>query len=725
MLQGLKRISKKSIPNDILSGIIIALVSIPISMGYAQIAGLPAVYGLYGSVLPIIVFAFMSSSPQYIFGVDAAPAALVGGVLATMGITAGTDQAINTVPLITFYTAVWLLLFYIFKAGRLTQYVSTPVMGGFISGICATIILMQIPKLFGGTSGTGEIHELLIHIAEQAVLGVNIKSLCVGLVCIAAILLSKKFIPKFPMSVAVMLISAILQYFTGFADKLGIATLPAVEKGLGTFSLPDFTLMSPIDGMSVSLTIAIVIMAETLLAENNFAMKNNYKINDNNEVLTFGVCNIAGAMIGVCPLNGSVSRTSMNEQFSGKSQLTSIVAAAVMVLILLFGTGFIQYLPVPVLTAIVICALLGAIEFDLAKKLRKINKKEFWIFIAAFMGVLIFGTIYGVVIGVILSFVNVIIRESDPPRSFLGVVNGRGGFFNLEHNLTARPIKNVVIYRFRANLFFANVKVFREDIENSVDAQTKCVIVDAGGIGSIDTTGASTLESIYRMLKDRGIRFYLTEHMYSVNDQLRKLGLGYIIEEGGVRRTITAALRAQGLTKPYPIDLNEDDNEKDLDTVNFKEQLLNEFEWAYGDEAQKHIDEYTQDILNHASKSNLDADSILSLANLWEGLASFDEDILLESLELRISELSQKTGIEEDKLGNMIEERREKIYQYVKSSDEESFNKLRKRRHEKMRLLREHSPELYETLHKYHEEIVHLRKQHIEHEKNNVSFDEE
>ena len=126
-------------------------------MGYAQIAGLPAVYGLYGSVFPIIIFGLLSTSRQFVFGVDAAPAALVGAALVTLGVTPGTEQAMQVVPVITFFTALWLLVFFLFKAGKLVNYISTPVMGGFISGICTTIILMQVPKLYGAGAGTGEL----------------------------------------------------------------------------------------------------------------------------------------------------------------------------------------------------------------------------------------------------------------------------------------------------------------------------------------------------------------------------------------------------------------------------------------------------------------------------------------------------------------------------------------------------------------------------------------
>ena len=164
----LRHYDKKNLSKDIVAGIIIMAVSIPISMGYAQIAGLPAVYGLYGSVFPILAFALFSTSPQFILGVDAAPAALVGAALLSLNIESGTSEAIAAVGMLTFFVALWLLAFSVLKAGKLVNFISTPVMGGFISGICTTIILMQVPKILGGTAGTGELLELAEHIAETA-----------------------------------------------------------------------------------------------------------------------------------------------------------------------------------------------------------------------------------------------------------------------------------------------------------------------------------------------------------------------------------------------------------------------------------------------------------------------------------------------------------------------------------------------------------------------------
>ena len=179
-----KGYQRKWLGQDVLSGVVIAAVSIPISMGYAQIAGLPAVYGLYGSLLPVILFALLSTSPQFIFGVDAAPAAMIGGVLGGMGIAMGSAEAERVVPVLTFYVGIWLLLFALLRAGRVLRFVSTSVMGGFISGICCTIILMQLPKLMGGTAGTGELPELVRHLVR-----VQVHPLSLGLGAAALVIL--------------------------------------------------------------------------------------------------------------------------------------------------------------------------------------------------------------------------------------------------------------------------------------------------------------------------------------------------------------------------------------------------------------------------------------------------------------------------------------------------------------------------------------------------------
>lgn len=696
----MKNYKKENIFPDILAGIIIAAVSIPISMGYAQIAGLPAVYGLYGSVLPIIVFGLLSTSRQFIFGVDAAPAALVGAALVTMGITPGTEDAMRIVPVITFFTAIWLLAFFLFKAGKLVNYISTPVMGGFISGICATIILMQIPKLYGAGAGTGEFFELFEHIATT-VKAANVPSIVMGVIALVILLISRRVIPKFPMAICVMAAGAIMSCFIDM-DQYGIVCLSKVSRDLPSLIVPQIDMRMLPNILTVSLSVAVVIMAETLLAENNFAQKNRYKIDDNQELLAFGVANLAAAFTGCCPINGSVSRTTMNEQYGGRTQLTGIVAGVVMIVILLCGTGFIGYLPVPVLTAIVISALYSAMEFDLAVKLWKVSKSEFYIFCGAFLGVLILGTINGVLVGMILSFVAVIKRAADPPRNFLGLVPGHSEFLALEKFKHAYPIQHVVIYRFSSNLFFANIATFQKDIMEAVKKgtgdDTKAIIVDASAIGSVDVTAAKTLRIMYDTLADMGIKLYITEHIGQLNVQLRKLGLGDMIENGSVRQTMERALADCGLTSPYPLvgvhNSYHDIKRKRTDT------MVQELVWAFGDDAEDVIERHIQESIR-SMKNGVDMDQIMS--GFWSQMDIQDEDEWLEHMESHIEEIVRVTGEDENKIAEHIEIRRRQLYDRLEEEHPEFVERYKARRARMDERLKKHNPAAYKVVMKLRE----------------------
>lgn len=701
----MKYFRKENLTKDILSGIIVALVSIPIAMGYAQVAGLPAVYGLYGSVLPILVYGFFTSSPQFVFGVDATPAALVGGFLASLGIVSGSPEAMQIVPVITMVTAVWLLIFYFVKAGKLVNYISTPVMGGFISGIGCTIILMLVPKLFGGDVGTGELFVLLFHIWEELKY-FNLLSAALGIGTVIIMQIAKKYIPKFPMSVALMAVGAGLTAFF-HVDRYGVKLLPSVEAGLPKIILPDFSVLLEHgeDIIVLSLTIALVIVAQTLLATNNFALRYNYKINNNREVLAYAAGNAAGALVGCCPINGSVSRTGIADQYGCKSQVMSIAAAITMILVLLFGTGILAYLPIPVLTGIVVSALIGIIEFKVAKKTWQSDKQEFGIFMAAFLGVLLLGTIYGVVIGVVLSFVAVIIRAVIPPKAFLGMIPGHEELYNLKRNRDAIPIEHTVIYRFSGNLFFANINAFQQDIENAIKEDTKQVIVDARGIGNIDITAAERLVILNRNLKNRGIHFYLTEHVGAVNDQLRALGAESLIEEGVVRRTVSLALRSAGVTKPYPLEGVEKGVEYPYVEAN---ERLAEFEWAFGEGAEEKMEQLATEMAERlAHTEDYSASTIVEAENdaSWGRVGLFDEDELLERLEMHLSELEDASELKTDikEIEKRIAQRREVIEKKIKNLSPEALEMLKRHREEIEEHLRQKNPGYYEKVMKMRE----------------------
>ncbi|MBS4900213.1 MAG: STAS domain-containing protein [Clostridiales bacterium] len=699
---------KKDIGKDIIAGIIVALISIPISMGYAQIAGLPMIYGLYGSVLPIIVYALITTTSDFVFGVDAAPAALTGGLLTNLGIVSGSDEAIRVIPVITVATGCWLLVFYFLKAGKVVKFISTSVMGGFVSGICVEIILMQVPKTFGGASGHGEIIELVKHIIESKVF-FNKVSLMLSVITIASILVCKKLAPRFPMPIVMMFVGAFITWKADLA-KYGVSLLPHVAPGLPELIMPDLHSVSIANIIFPSLTIAIVITAESLLASRGNAMNDNYKLNTERDVLAYSLANFAGAAVGACPINGSVSRTGLARQFGAKSHIMSFTAAGFMVMVLLFGTGMIGYLPVPLLTSIVICALIGATEFELLEKFWKANKAEFFIFWGAFLGVLFFGTIIGVVIGVVLSFLVVAMRSIVPPRAFLGVIPSRPGFYDLEVFKDARKIKDVVIYQFSGNIFFANVETIESDINKEIGPDTKVVILNAAGVGNIDIASAEYIMKMYHMYREKGIHFYMTGHVSKLNNQLREYGVRELIDEGAVRMNIELALKEYGMERPYPFEESGNivclANQESAD-------LIAETEWAYGDEAEEKKAELYKK-LSSAIESQLENKKELDKSDIkdavskifYGSLNEIDEDELLDRLELNMDSIAKKFGVSTEALSEEIESRRGDLENKLSQMDYENLKLLVKHRFKMANKFKKEYPKGYEKLWK-------IRRRHL------------
>lgn len=704
----LKNYKKEYLKKDIFSGIIMAAVSIPISMGYAQIAGLPAVYGLYGSVFPILFFALFSTSKQFIFGVDAAPAAIVGAALVSLGIESGSKEAMQYVPVIALLTGLWLLLFYFLKAGRIVDFISTPVMGGFISGIALTIILMQIPKILGGKAGSGELPELAHHIFETCK-EINWLSVVLGVGALVILRLAGKLIPKFPMAIVIMAVGVVATLLFR-VDEQGVILLDAVESGLPKIHMFQFAGIDWTQAAGRSLMIAAVIMSETLLSENNFALKNGYKIDENKEILACSMGNLAAACVGCCPVNGSISRTSMNEQYEGKTQAVSITACAVMAVVLVCATGFIGYLPVSVLTAIVISALMNVVELHLAVRLFKVSRNEFYIFVAACVSVLFLGTIYGVIVGLLLSFVAVVLRATNPPRSFLGMIPGKETYYDLKRNRNAYPIQHTIIYRFSENLFFANIKIFQSDIENSIKKDTKVVIVDATAINSIDITAADRLEMMAKNLEKQGIRFYITEHSENVNQQMRSLGIGHLIEEGKVRRTILAALHDAGIPSPCPLEIPEKVHAVHEAMMPAEEEnTLEEFAWAFGDDAVEEIEKRVHQVMEQLHKLP-DLERLVELGieeklKNWHSLGAIDEDEILRRMELHLDELPENLRGDRKVILQLIEKRRRKIEQQLLIHHPDIVEHLKKSRERLEKRLEKQNPEAARKLHKWEEEI--------------------
>ena len=620
---------------DLFSGALIALLSIPISMGYAQLAGLPPVYGLYGSLVPILLFAMLSTTREFIFGVDAAPAAMIGAVLASLGVTPGGAEAMRIVPVLTLYVALWLAVFALVHADKAVDYISEPVMGGFISGVCCEIILMQVPKLLGSATGTGELFELLGHVFDAAKV-INWPTAALGFGTLAILLIAPRKWPKVPWVLVMMVLGGLLGAF------------------------------SPLDDWGVA-----------LLASSGTAQKNGYRLNGRREIVTYAVGNVAAGLVGCCVVSGSVSRTAVNERNGGRTQLVSVMASVTMLVVLLVATPLIRFLPVPVLTAIVVNALIGATEFGIARRLWRVNRVELGIFTGAFFGVLLLGAIKGVLVGMVLSFIDVLMRAAAPQRTFLGTLPGKAGFFPIDRVSGVQALPHIVLYRFSGSLFFANIRRFQEDIEGAVQPDTQAVIVDGSAIVSVDITACDRLVVLNRKLRAQGVRFYLTEHIGEVNDQLRHFEAGELIESGAVRRTIQGALRdADAAVDIGGAQQRIPDNMDDI-------RQLQELEWLYGADAEVQIERNVQ-LLLARMRTTEDKDARRTMLEHFLNedfhFGSIDTDEVLLHLEGHTDELAALLGNSEDDVFTDLEVERDSLIDRVEQEHPELVEHVRERR---------------------------------------------
>lgn len=525
ILTTLRHYKSAWLAKDVLAGIMVATVTIPIAMGYAEVAGLPPIYGLYSSIFPVIAYAIFSSSKQLIFGIDAATSAVTGSAIGILILTTGENPLVIA-PVLSLFVAAFLFLFALFKFGKFANYLSEPVMSGFISGMAITIIIGQLPKIVGlESAGTNFLKNILIIVNDIAL--INPLSLLIGISVIAIVLIGKRFAARLPLSLAVLIATTLITYYFQL-DLQGVAIVGNVPSGLPQLEIPNLLLPDIIQIASAGFAIAIIVAADSLLSARSFANKNRYRVRDNQELFAFGFSNIFASLSGTSPTSSSVSRTAMSEQYGGKTQLVAIVAAFIVTVIILFFSGALYYLPIPALAAIVICALIHLIDIQTSRTLKKHSKAEFAIWLVAALGVLFISVLFGVIMAITLSFADFIRRASVPHQAMLGRIEGRKGHFDLSRHKNAKPIDGILIYRFSAPLFFGNAQLFKQTIlsmTQTTQPRVKVIIIDASGITNIDSTASNMLKRLLVKLSKTGVKVYITRSIGPVKDRLAKFDI--------------------------------------------------------------------------------------------------------------------------------------------------------------------------------------------------------
>ena len=583
--------SRGDLLRDLWTGFVIALLSIPLSMGYAQVAGLPPQYGLYGSFLPILIFSLFTSSPRLVFGVDAAPAAIVSTLLPHLGIEPGSADAVSMMSVITALVAIWLFIFYLIRGGRFAKFVSEPVLGGCVTGIAVIVILTQIPRLFGGVSTSGRAPVLIAHLIGQFK-NFNLLSCVLGVSTVAFILICRKY---FKMSLSVIVMAFAIAGSMIFDLKShGVEMVSAIASGtpnITAFYHVDFSHIAPhMEALLIdTLAVALVIAAETLVSTNEIGRKYGDEIDNQRELLAYAGGNFMAALCWSSPVIGSLSRTNRANKLGVTSQWMSVAACVTMGLFLFFASPLLNYFPVPVLTGIVIASLSTILEISVATHLWKIDRPSFFIFIAAFLAEML-GLAEGVLVGVVLSFAAFTMRASSQPGYFLGCMEGHDGFFDLSQTPHARPIEQTILYQFNGPLFFATVGDFERDIFHVIKPDTNLIIVT--GVASVDLFAAERLRDLYKKLRKRDILFFMAGHAAAVNQHLMAYGAAELIYNGAVRQRLTQALIAGGLTPPYP--LEPDESEWGVRG----NAAIESFYWAYGEEAEARLGDLSRRLVN-------------------------------------------------------------------------------------------------------------------------------
>ena len=513
---------------DLNAGLTVGIMLIPQGMAYASIAGLPPVYGLYASILPLIVYAVLGTSRQLAVGPVAMVSLLTAASLGAFpGLT--PEQYLQYAIGLAFLVGLIQFTLGIFRLGFLVNFLSHPVVSGFTSGAAIIIGMSQLKHILGiQIKGSEHIHELIIQIAQKFS-EINWIAVLVGLVGVALILGIRKWKKTLPgQLLAVLFGIAVVSIFHLDEGPQGIKIIKEIPNNLPNFSFltPDWSVLKALLPMAV--TIGLVSFMESIAVAKSIESKHkDYKVSANQELIALGAANIFGSFFQSYPVTGGFSRTAVNDQAGAKTPLASIISAALVFLTLLFLTPYFYNLPHAILASVIIVAVLGLINYKEAIHLWHSNKMDFWMLMVTFIFTLVLGVEMGIGVGVFLSLALVLFSTTYPHTAVLAKVPGSHFYRNVERFKDLEVNENLLIYRFDAQLFFANINHFKDKLyeyEADKHGHLKLLIIDGESINNIDSTSVNTLDEIVHDFHSRGVEVCFTGVKGPVRDKLAQSG---------------------------------------------------------------------------------------------------------------------------------------------------------------------------------------------------------
>ena len=516
---------------DLIAGITVGIILIPQGIAYALIAGLPPIYGLYCALIPQVMYAVFGSSRQVAIGPVAMDSLIVATGVSTLAL-AGSDSYISIAILLALMVGSIQFLMGVFNLGFIVNFLSKPVITGFTSAVALIIGFNQFRNLFGvDFIQSDQIQDVLQDIFYQ-IKDYNIQTTVIGLISVIFIIVFRKINKKIPNALIVVVIGIlIMKYFgTSFNE---VAIVKDIPSGLPKFGIPEFDFSLIRELLPIAFTLVMVGYLETISIGKSLEAKQDvYRIRPNQELIALGLSNIVGSLFKAYPTTSSFSRSAINQESGAKTGMAALVSVVMVVITLLFLTPLFYHLPKTVLAAIIIVAVFGLVNFKEAAFLWKANHLDFWLMLATFLATLFLGIEFGIIVGVGLSLIVLIFRTSRPYIAELGKVPNSNFYRNKNRFEEVILEDDILIFRFDAQIFYANSSYFRDNLDEMVlkkGTALKLIVLDAESINRVDSTGVEMLKERIKFYKKKGIIFYLAGVKGPVRDDLFRSGILSII----------------------------------------------------------------------------------------------------------------------------------------------------------------------------------------------------
>jgi SulP family sulfate permease len=514
---------------DLVAGLTVFAILVPSCLAYGELAGFEPVIGLYAALVAMIAYALFGSSRQLIVGPDATIAILVAMIVAPLALGDPSRYAALAAALTILIGLICLFGGY-FKFGFVADFLSKPILTGYIAATALIIIVSQLGKIFGidivSDDFFAQILELITKLDQTHLL-----TLAVGLVTILGIIVLRRYAHRVPAPLVAVIVAIIVSSLFNL-EELGVAVVGQIPSGLPSFQVPqvglaDFRILLP-----AALALAVLIFADELLVARVFSRRNRYNLDPNQELTALGAANISCGFFQSFAIGASSSRTVVNDDMGGKSQMVGLIAAGLVVVFLLYLTSLLQNLPKVVLGAIIIVAAASLIDIREFRSLSLIRHSEFYLSVLTLFGVLVIGIVAGIAIAIAFSLAEFILRIYRPHTSVLGTGEGVDGYHMIAPGGYNQVSPGLIVYGFNAPLFFANAPYLLDqirDLISTADPPVKCLLLDAEAIPDIDTTAADTLKDLHQELQENGTLLAIARANKPLRETMRLTGLENLI----------------------------------------------------------------------------------------------------------------------------------------------------------------------------------------------------